>query len=272
MNLVDVTYDLTIQQPVSLVVNGTSCGLMVGYGPVADEPLSLMPLKNCEGITTIGSMLKAKLVGTVSVEDVEGTKATKICQGDPSLPLRCERHFNVIVSNLIGSTTQLSIFPLAYTRNATNQLTSIAGAYNALATFIPYGTLSAGDTTANAHIPIYWDPLYSVVAGAWKTLKNEIQVFAGTPYGGWFSPMPFVLPKGDLIGFALAYKPVTSPTYRPHSSPRPPFTVPSSRTGLIVGLAIGGVAATALVVLIIVFVRRSIAFQPRSEYRKLAPN
>lgn len=270
MSLVDVTYDLTIQQPVSLVINGTNCGMLVGYGPSAGGALNLRPLRACTGISTIGTMLGANSMATVANEVVNGYGAVEICQGRPDAQLRCERHYNTIVSNLIGSTAQLGLFPLAYTKNSTMDVSSYAGAYNALFAFSAYGKLLPGNPDANSHIPIYWDPLYSVVAGAWKTTKKEIQVFAGTPYQGWFTPPPFVLPSGDLIGFALAYKPVSSPANRPPMySPHAPTKEPASRTGLIVGLVIGGVAAATLIGLIIVFVRRSIAFQPK--YRQL-PN
>lgn len=266
MVLKDVTYDLTLKLPVSLLINASSeCFIMVGYGPVnASQQLTLTQLESCNNVSTIGAMLDSNILSTVATLTTNGISSSEVCRGQPGLKMSCDRNYNVLYSNLIGSTKQLGVFPAVYTRVSTNE--NFVGVLNQLDVATALGRLTAGNVGDNQHIPIYWDPVHSVVAGAWKTTSKQIQVFAATyPYQGWYSPASFALPQGELIGFALAYKPVPPPT-RPPTTPTPPVKAPSSsKTGIIVGAVIGGLAAFGFFIGVALFVRNSFSFQ----YRKI---
>lgn len=267
MTLKDVTYDTTLKLPVSLLFNATGeCFIMVGYGPSnTTQALTLTQLQSCNNVSTIGTLLGSNLIVTVANLNLNGVQTAEVCRGQPGLRMSCDRAAGTVYSNLIGSTAQLGVFPAVYTRLSTNE--NFVGVLNQLDVATALGRLTAGNVFANQHIPIYWDPTYSVVAGAWKTNGKQIQVFAATyPYQGWYSPATFDLPQGELIGFSLAYKPVSAPVTRP-TMPVHPVKAPSSKTGIIVGAVIGGVAAFAFFVGIALFIRNSFSFQ----YRKL-PN
>lgn len=264
MVLKDVTYDLTLKQPVSLLVNTTngSCGYMVGYGPSnVTFPLNVTQLSSCTNVTTIGSMLSTNLMATVANLVVGGVPTAEVCIGHPGVRMNCERSPNIYYSNLIGSTAKLAVFPSIFTRTANNE--NIVGVLNQLDLMANLGSLSAGSIADNEHVPLYFDPANSVVAGAWRTAAKTIQVFAATyPIKGWLTSS-FALPQGTLIGFSFAYKPVHTP--RASVPITPPVNPPSSKMGVIVGSVIGGLAAFALFIGVAIFVRKSFSFQ----YRKL---
>lgn len=261
LHLLDATYDLSLKQPVALITNATNCYLMIGYGPAPHEPLPLQELHTCTNATTVGSILAGFRIVTVHNREQNGRKMADFCAGDPTTPLNCQTDTDTVVSNLIGATQNPVFFPTVFTKNEATYV----GIYSSTSGQMKYlGQLRTGSVANNDHMPTYWDPVHLVFAGAWKTGPNQIQIFAAThPTQGWFSPPPGLLPQGNLIGLALAYKPVFTPVATPQY--QPPTKAPSSKTGIIVGSVIGAIAAFALFIGIAIFVRKSFSFQ----YRKI---
>jgi len=256
----DTTYDLSLQQPVSLLTNSTGCFIMPGYGPVGANLLPLTSITPCDGVNMIGTIMRAGRIVTVAPHVVNNQTSTDFCTGDPALPLSCQTSVGVAVSNLIGAGGNVIAFPAVFSKNnisTAGMYLGLSGQYRAIGQLLP-GLLSDND-----HMPSYWDPLYLVFAGAWKTKQpQQVQVFAATyPATQWFSPVPITIPQGDLIGLALAYMPVRPPSNPPTQPIAPKEN--NSRTGIIVGSVIGGIAAFAFFVGMAIFVRKSFSFQYR---------
>jgi hypothetical protein len=260
MRLVDTTYDLTLKQPVSLIQNGTNvCNILIGYGPVLGQPLSLTGLFPCDNATTLGSVFKGNQMVTVApASGVAGY--IEICFGPTGSSPVC-RERQMTISNLIGATDNPPFFPTVYT---VNNETLVGIFQTALMQFRAIYTLPPGTLADNFHMPSYWDPINLVFAGAWRT-AGKILLFAATwPIVGFFAPPPVEIPQGSVIGLTLAYRPVPTPRAAPFSEPLA-APVSSNRTGVIVGSVIGGLAAVGLLAGIIIFVRRNFSFQ----YRRL---
>lgn len=253
--LLDVTYDLSLKLPVSLITNGSTCYLLSGYG---QEAPAYTELKTCAGATILGSVLGGSRIVTVSNEDQNGALSSNFCSGDPTGPLSCRRSNGITVSNLIGATNNPVFFPTVYSQN---NATSV-GIYSATIDQLrSLALLRPGLLSQNHHMPTYWDPINLVFAGAWKITDGSIQVYAVTYPAHGFVSLPHTnLGQGSLIGLALAYKPVFNPITPPqqHAPEKD-----SNKTGIIVGSVIGAIAAIALFIGVAFFIRKSFSFQYR---------
>lgn len=259
-----MTYDLTIQKPVSLIRNSTdvSCWLLIGYGPVSGQPLDLTRIAQCGGVNTIGSWLLGTSGQSWVMTVANGPTWSNICL-TTVLSGNSSNCFNksIVISNVAGASRDQSQFWSVFTQDGVTRV----GTISALGFPTTYALLSAGDVPYNYHLPVYYDPYFSIFAGAWTTTSNQAELFATTSYPtSWNTTVPLPEASSYVVGVSLAYSPAPAPKPTP---PGPaPVSPPSMQhlTGPIVGAVLGFVALIAFGLGVFYFLRRRKSFQYRS--------